>query len=155
MNSFEGKLSAKGLKLAIVISKFNSFIGDKLLEGAMNAFVQLEGDPANVDVYKVPGSYEIAGVARRLLSSGKYQGIVCLGVIIRGQTPHFEYVASNSAKAIMEMSAEGKVPVIYGLITADDMEQAIDRAGTKGGNKGYDAVMSAVEMASLYHQIKG
>lgn len=155
MNLFEGKLSAKGLKLAIVISKFNSFIGDKLLEGAKNAYEQLEGNPDQVDVYKVPGSYEIAGVARRLLSTGKYSAIVCLGVIIRGQTPHFEYVASNSAKAIMEMSAEGKTPVIYGLITADDMEQAIDRAGTKGGNKGYDAVMSAVEMASLYVQIKG
>lgn len=155
MNLFEGKLSAKGLKLAIVISKFNSFIGDKLLEGAMNAFEQLEGNPDNVDVYKVPGSYEIAGAAKRLLNSGKYQAVVCLGVIIRGQTPHFEYVASNSAKAIMEMSADGKVPVIYGLITADDMEQAIDRAGTKSGNKGYDAVLSAVEMASLYQQIKG
>lgn len=155
MNLFEGKLSAKGLKLAVVISKFNSFIGDKLLEGAKNAFEQLEGSQDNMDIYKVPGSYEIAGVAKRLLNSGKYQGVVCLGVIIRGQTPHFEYVASNSAKAIMEMSAEGKVPVIYGLITADDMEQAIDRAGTKGGNKGYDAVLSAVEMASLYQQIKG
>ena len=155
MNLFEGKLSAKGLKLAVVISKFNSFIGDKLLEGAKNAFEQLEGSQDNMDIYKVPGSYEIAGVAKRLLNSGKYQGVVCLGVIIRGQTPHFDYVASTSAKAIMEMSAEGKVPVIYGLITADDMEQAIDRAGTKGGNKGYDAVLSAVEMASLYQQIKG
>jgi 6,7-dimethyl-8-ribityllumazine synthase len=155
MNLFEGKLSAKGLKLAIVISKFNSFIGDKLLEGAMNAYEQLEGNTDQVDVFRVPGSYEIAGVAKRLLSTSKYQAVVCLGVIIRGQTPHFEYVASNSAKAIMEMSADGKVPVIYGLITADDMEQAIDRAGTKSGNKGYDAVLSAVEMASLYQQIKG
>ncbi len=155
MNLFEGKLSAKGMKMAIVLSKFNSFIGDKLLEGAQNAFEQLEGDSALMDVYKVPGSYEIAGLARKLLGAGKYSAVVCLGVIIRGQTPHFEYVASNSAKAIMEMSAEGKVPVIYGLITADDMEQAIDRAGTKSGNKGYDAVLSAVEMANLYQQVKG
>lgn len=155
MNLFEGKLSAKGMKMAIVLSKFNSFIGDKLLEGAQNAFEQLEGDSSLMDVYKVPGSYEIAGLARKLLGAGKYSAVVCLGVIIRGQTPHFEYVASNSAKAIMEMSAEGKVPVIYGLITADDMEQAIDRAGTKSGNKGYDAVLSAVEMANLYQQVKG
>jgi 6,7-dimethyl-8-ribityllumazine synthase len=155
MNLYEGKLNASGLKIALITAKYNSFIGDKLVDGAMDAFVQLGGAPENADVFKVPGSYEIAGVARKLLSAKKYSAIVCLGVIIRGQTPHFEYVASNSAKAIMEMSAEGQVPVIYGLITADDMEQAIDRAGTKSGNKGYDAVMSAVEMVNLYSQIKG
>jgi len=152
MNFYEGKLSAKGLSIGIVISKFNSFIGDKLLDGANNAFVQLDGD-VDISVYKVPGSYEIAGVAKRLLQSGKFDAIICLGVIIRGQTPHFEFVAGNSAKAIMELSADGKIPVIYGIITADDLEQAIDRAGTKAGNKGYDAMMSAVEMASLYKQI--
>ncbi len=154
MNLYEGKLSAKGLKIAIIMSKFNSFIGDKLLDGARNAVVQLGGNDDSFDVFKVPGSYEIAGVARKLAASEKYQAIVCLGVIIRGQTPHFEYVASNSSKAIMELSAEGKIPVINGIITADDMEQAIDRAGTKSGNKGYDAIVSAVEMASLYSQIK-
>ncbi len=154
MNIYEGKLSAKGMSLAVVLSKFNSFIGDKLLDGALNAFEQLNGDPAKLDVFKVTGSYEIAGLCRKLLAQNKYQAIVCLGVIIRGQTPHFEYVASNSAKAIMELSAEGTIPVIYGLITADDMDQAIDRAGTKSGNKGYDAVISAVEMSSLYSQIK-
>ena len=153
MNLFEGKLSAKGLKLAIVQAKFNSFIGDKLLDGAMNAFTLTGGDSAQVDVFKVPGSYEIAGTAQRLYETGKYNAIVCLGVIIRGQTPHFEYVASNSAKAIMSLSASGKIPVINGLITADDVEQAIDRAGTKSGNKGYDAVMAAIEMVSLYGQI--
>lgn len=154
MNYFEGKLSAKGLKLAVVLAKFNSFIGDKLLHGAENAFVQLEGESGNMDVFKVPGSYEIAGVAKKLLETKKYQAVVCLGVIIRGETPHFEYVASNSAKAIMELSASGEVPVIYGLITADDLDQAIDRAGTKSGNKGYDAVMAAVEMVNLYREIK-
>ncbi len=153
MNFFEGKLSAKGLKVAIVAAKFNSFIGDKLISGAENAFIQMGGDTANLDVFKVPGSYEIAGAARRLLDSKKYNAIVCLGVIIRGQTPHFEYVASNSAKAIIEMAASGKIPVIYGIITADDMEQAIDRAGTKSGNKGYDAMMAAVETASLYGEM--
>jgi 6,7-dimethyl-8-ribityllumazine synthase len=155
MNLFEGKLSAKGLRIAVITSKFNSFIGDKLVEGAKNAFIQLDGSQDDMDIYKVPGSYELAGVARRLHDAKKYHAIIALGVIIRGQTPHFEYVASNSAKAIMELSAEGLIPVIYGIITADDMEQAIDRAGTKSGNKGYDAVMSAVEMVSLYQQIKG
>jgi 6,7-dimethyl-8-ribityllumazine synthase len=155
MNLYEGKLNAAGLSIAVITAKYNSFIGDKLVEGAMDAFVQLGGASEKADVFKVPGCYEIAGVARKLLAKKKYDAIICLGVIIRGQTPHFEYVASNSAKAIMEMSAEGQVPVIYGLITADDMEQAIDRAGTKSGNKGYDAVMSAVEMVNLYSQIKG
>ena len=154
MKYFEGKLQSNGLKLGIVLSKFNSFIGERLLEGAVNAFEQTGGSSDNIDVYKVPGCYEIAGAAKRMIATGKYNAIVCIGVIIRGQTPHFEYVASNSAKAIMELSADGQLPVIYGLITADDVDQAIDRAGTKSGNKGYDAVMTAVEMVQLYSQIK-
>jgi len=154
MNFYEGKLSARGIKLAIVISKFNSFIGDRLLDGAHEAFYQLGGEEDDLDVYKVSGSYEIPGMCRRLMNMNKYDAIVCLGVIIRGQTPHFEYVASNSAKAIMELSSEGKMPVIYGIITADDMEQAIDRAGTKSGNRGYEAVTSAIEMVNLYSLIK-
>lgn len=153
MPTYEGKLSAKGLRLAIVMAKFNSFIGDKLLTGALNAFEQLEGDPGLVDIYKVPGSYEIPGVVRRLLSVGKHDAIVTLGVVIRGQTPHFDYVAGNTSKALMEMAAEGKLPVIFGIITADDVEQAIDRAGVKSGNKGYEAVFTAVEMVSLYKQM--
>jgi 6,7-dimethyl-8-ribityllumazine synthase len=155
MNFYEGKLSAQELRIAVVIGKFNSFIGDKLLDGALNAFEQLGGDSSKLDVFKVPGSYEIPGVCTKLISQNKYNAIVCLGVIIRGQTPHFEYVASNTSKAIMELSIEGPVPVIYGLITADDMDQAIDRAGTKSGNKGYDAVLAAVEMAGLYNIISG
>ncbi len=154
MNFYEGKLSAKGISIAIVFGKFNSFIGDKLLDGALNAFEQLGGDSSKLDVFKVPGSYEIAGLCRKIISQNKYNAIVCLGVIIRGQTPHFEYVASNTSKAIMELSLQGPIPVIYGLITADDMDQAIDRAGTKSGNKGYDAILTAVEMASIYAQIK-
>ncbi len=153
MNLYEGKLSAKNIKIAIVYSKFNSFVGDKLIDGAKNAYLQLDGKLENLHIFKVPGSYEIPGVVRRLIEKGGYDAIICLGVIIRGDTPHFEYVASNSSKAIMELSAMGKVPVIYGLITADDVDQAIQRAGTKSGNKGYDAMMSAVEMASLYSQI--
>jgi 6,7-dimethyl-8-ribityllumazine synthase len=154
MNFYEGKLTAKGLKIAIVYSKFNSFVGDKLINGAENAFIQLSGNPDDLDVYKVPGSYEIPGVAKKLIESEKYDAIVCIGVIIRGETPHFEYVASNSSKAIMELSAMGKIPVVYGLITADDTDQAIQRAGTKSGNRGYDAMMTAIEMANLYRELK-
>jgi 6,7-dimethyl-8-ribityllumazine synthase len=154
MNYYEGKLSAKGIKLAVILGKFNSFIGDKLLDGAINAFSQLDGDLEKLDIYKVPGSFEIAGLCRKLMKDKNYDAIVCLGVIIRGQTPHFEYIASNSTKAIMELSMEGSIPVIYGLITADDADQAMDRAGTKSGNRGYNAVLSAVEMVSIYSQIK-
>ncbi len=153
MPIYEGKLTAKGMRLALVVGKFNSFIGDKLVSGALNAFEQLEGDPATVDIYKVPGSYEIPGVVRRLLDSGKHDAIIALGVVIRGQTPHFEYVAGNTSKALMEMSSEGKIPVVFGIITADDIEQAIDRAGVKNGNKGYEAVLTAVEMSNLYKQM--
>lgn len=154
MNVREGKLDAKGLKVAIVFSKFNAFVGDKLIDGALDAFSQLGGDEANIDLVKVPGAYEIAGIVRSLLNAGKHDAVICLGVIIQGQTPHFEYVAGNSAKAIMELASEGKTPVIYGLITASDLEQAVDRAGVKAGNKGYDAMMNAVEMANLYKVMK-
>ncbi len=150
----EGKLDAKDLKIAIVYSKFNSFVGDKLIEGAREAFFQLGGADEAVELFKVPGAYEIAGVARKLIAAGKYDAVICLGVIIQGQTPHFEFVAGNSAKAIMELASEGKTPVIYGLITAGDIEQAVDRAGVKVGNKGYDAMMNAVEMANLYKEMK-
>lgn len=153
MPIYEGKLTAKSIRLAIVLGKFNSFIGDKLLSGALQAFEQLEGDPSSVDIYKVPGGYEIPGVVRRLVDRGKHDAVIALGVIIRGQTPHFDYVAGNTSKALMEIASEGKIPVIFGLITADDVEQAIDRAGVKSGNKGYEAVMAAMEMVSLYRQM--
>lgn len=153
MNSWEGKLSAAGLKLAVISGKFNSFIGDKLVEGARDAFFQLGGNDEDFSLFKVPGAYEIAGVAKRLVGGGKFDAVICLGVIIQGQTPHFEYVAGNSAKAIMNLSAEGTIPVVYGIITADDLEQAIDRAGVKVGNKGYDSVLTAVEMANLYKEM--
>jgi 6,7-dimethyl-8-ribityllumazine synthase len=154
MKTYEGKLDAAGLKIGVILGKFNSFIGDKLVEGAKDAFYQLGGKDENIDVYRVPGAYEIAGVARKLLNAGKYDAIVCLGVIIQGETPHFDYVAGNSAKAIMELSSEGGNPVVYGIVTAGDLEQAIDRAGVKMGNKGYTSLMTAVEMANLYKDMK-
>lgn len=153
MRLHEGKLNASGLKVGVILSKFNSFIGQKLLEGAQDAFLQLGGKDDDLEVFKVPGAYEIPGVARKLMKSKKYSALVCLGVVIQGQTPHFEYVAGNSAKAIMELSLEGEIPVIYGMVTTNDVEQAVDRAGAKMGNKGYDAVLAAVEMASLYQEI--
>ena len=154
MRLLEGKLDAKGIRIAVVLSKFNSFISERLLEGAKDAFFQLNGEDDKLDVYKVPGAFEIAGAAKRLESTGKYDAIVCLGVIIRGETPHFEYVAGNSAKAIMNLSAAGQIPVIYGMVTANDLEQAVNRAGVKMGNKGYSALSAAVEMVSLYREIK-
>lgn len=153
MHLHEGKLDASGLRIGIILSKFNSFIGEKLLAGAQDAFSQLGGNEKDLHVFKVPGAYEIPGVARRLIQSGKYDALVTLGVVIQGQTPHFEYVAGNSAKAIMELSLEGSIPVIYGMVTTQNIEQAVDRAGAKMGNKGYDAVLAAVEMVSLYKTI--
>ncbi|OHD54398.1 MAG: 6,7-dimethyl-8-ribityllumazine synthase [Spirochaetes bacterium GWF1_51_8] len=154
MKTYEGKLNAAGLKIGVVLGKFNSFIGDKLVDGAKDAFIQLGGKDEDMDVYRVPGAYEIAGVTRKLVNSGKYDALVCLGVIIQGETPHFEYVAGNSAKAIMELSAEGGIPVIYGIVTAGGLEQAVDRAGVKMGNKGYSSLMTAVEMVNLYKDMK-
>lgn len=150
---YEGKLNASSLKVGVVLSKFNSFIGQKLLEGAQDAFSQLGGKEEWLEVYKVPGAYEIPGMARKLMKTEKFDAIICLGVVIQGQTPHFDYVAGNSAKAIMELSLEGKIPVIYGMVTTNDVEQAVDRAGAKMGNKGYDAILAAVEMANLYKDI--
>lgn len=153
MNLLEGKLSAKGLKIGIVLGKFNAFIGDKLLDGARDAFIQLGGEDNDLDVFKVPGSYEIPGVAKKLVDSKKYAAVVCLGVVIQGETPHFDFVAGNNAKAIMELSMKEAIPVVYGVITAGNLEEAIDRAGAKMGNKGYSSIMTAVEMANLYKQL--
>ena len=132
MKTYEGKLNAAGLKIGVVLGKFNSFIGDKLVDGAKDAFIQLGGKDEDMDVYRVPGAYEIAGVTRKLVNSGKYDALVCLGVIIQGETPHFEYVAGNSAKAIMELSAEGGIPVIYGIVTAGPRTGCRPRGGENG-----------------------
>ena len=151
MKTYEGKLDAAGLKIGVILG---TFVGDRLVEGAKDAFYQLGGKDENMDVYRVPGAYEIAGVARKLMQAGKHDALICVGVIIQGETPHFDYVAGNSAKAIMELSSEGGIPVVYGIVTAGDLEQAIDRAGVKMGNKGYTSLMTAVEMANLYKDMK-
>jgi 6,7-dimethyl-8-ribityllumazine synthase len=146
---FEGRLVGEGLRFAVVVSRFNEFIGSRLLSGARDAFIRHGVAEEDVDVAYVPGSFEIPFVAKRLARSGAYAGVVCLGAVIRGATPHFDYVAAEVSKGIANVGLETGVPVIFGVITADNLEQAIERAGTKAGNKGFDAAVSAIEMANL------
>ncbi|ADN01421.1 6,7-dimethyl-8-ribityllumazine synthase [Spirochaeta thermophila] len=149
----EGKLIGKGLSFAIVASRFNEFITTKLIEGAMDALVRHDVDPAQVDLVWVPGSFEIPLTAKRLAASGKYHAVICLGAVIRGATPHFDYVAAEVAKGVALAGLETGLPVIFGVLTTDTIEQAVERAGTKAGNKGWDAAVSAIEMANLFSQL--
>jgi len=153
MKLIEGKIDATGLKIAIVVSRFNEFITNKLLGGAMDCLKRNNADEANITVAWVPGSFEIPAVAKLLAASNKYDAVICLGAVIRGSTPHFDYVAAEVSKGIAAISLSSKMPVIFGVLTTDSIEQAIERAGTKSGNKGFDAAMSAIEMANLYKQI--
>ncbi len=147
---YEGPLKAEGLKFAIISSRFNNFIGDKLVQGALEALDRTGARDEDIEIYKVPGSFEIPQMARMLVDQGRHDAIICLGVIIRGATPHFEYVAAETAKGIANVALAAKIPVIYGIVTADNIEQAIERAGTKLGNKGWDAALTAIEMINLY-----
>lgn len=149
----EGKLDAKGLKFGLIVSRFNNFLTDKLVEGALDCLVRHGADEKQQTVAHVPGALEIPSTAARMMASGKYDGIICLGAVVRGHTPHFEYVAAEASKGIAKLALDGKVPVIYGVITTDTLEQAIERAGTKSGNKGWDAALSAIEMVNLYKAI--
>ena len=149
----EGQLTAKGKKFAIVASRFNDFITKKLLEGALDAINRHSGDEKQVEVVWVPGSFEIPVVANKLAKSNKFDAIICLGTIIRGSTPHFDYIAGEVTKGIANIGLATGVPVSFGIITADSLEQAIERAGTKQGNKGADAALSAIEMANVIAQI--
>jgi len=152
-NVVKADLSAKGKKFAIVISRFNEFISSKLLEGCIDTLVRHGAQEAAQDVVWVPGAFEIPVVAQRLARSKKYDGVICLGTVIRGATPHFEFVASEAAKGVAKVSLDTGIPCIFGIITADNLEQAIERAGTKDGNKGRDAAISAIEMANLYEKL--
>jgi 6,7-dimethyl-8-ribityllumazine synthase len=145
----EGKLTSQGLRLALIASRFNSFITDRLVEGAVDAVVRTGGDPDAIRIYKVPGAFEIPLMAKKLAGSGKFDAVVCLGAVIRGATPHFEYVAAEVTKGIAHVSLDTGVPVSFGVLTTESLEQAIERAGTKAGNKGWDAAMAAIEMANL------
>ncbi len=145
----EGKLSSAGLRIALVASRFNSFVTDRLVEGAVDAVVRTGGDPDAVRVYKVPGAFEIPLVAKRLAASGRYDAVVCLGAVIRGATPHFDYVAAEVAKGVAQVALQSGVPVTFGVLTTDTLEQAIERAGSKAGNKGFEAAMAAIETVNL------
>lgn len=151
---YSAKLMARDLKFAIVVSRFNEFISQKLLDGALDALIRHEAEENKIEVFWVPGSFEIPYVAKKLAQGKNYDAVICLGAIIRGDTPHFDFIASEVAKGIAQTSLETGIPVIFGVITTDNLEQAIERAGTKAGNKGEDAALSAIEMANLYKQIK-
>jgi len=153
MKTFEGKLIAEGLRFGIIVGRFNEFIGGKLLSGAMDAITRHGGSDTDVDLVWVPGAFEIPIVAKKMAKSGKYDAIICLGAVIRGATPHFDMVAGEVTKGIALVGLETGLPVIFGVLTTDSIEQAIERAGTKGGNKGFDAAVTAIEMANLLKQI--
>jgi len=151
---FEGQLSAAGLKFAVIVSRFNSFITERLLAGAMDALTRTGASPDLIDVIKVPGSWEVPMVAGELARQHRYDALICLSAVIRGETPHFDYVAGEAAKGVAHVAAETGVPVAFGVLTTNTLEQAIDRAGAKGGNKGFDAAMTAVEMANLMRTLR-
>jgi 6,7-dimethyl-8-ribityllumazine synthase len=153
-NYLEGDLVGKGLKIGVVVSRFNDFITSRLEQGAMDALVRHGVREQDVDVARVPGAFEIPPVARRLAYGKKYDAIICLGAVIRGATPHFNYVAGESAKGVGAVALEGPVPVINGILTTDSIEQAVERAGAKSGNKGWEAGLAAIEMANLYKKLK-
>ena len=150
----EGQLTAAGLRFAVIVSRFNSFITERLLGGAMDALTRTGADPNLIDVIKVPGSWEIPPVAGEVARSHRYDAVICLSAIIRGDTPHFDYVAAEAAKGVAHAAYDTGVPVAFGVLTTNTLEQAIDRAGAKGGNKGFDAAMSAIEMANLLRSLR-
>ncbi|MFN2492068.1 MAG: 6,7-dimethyl-8-ribityllumazine synthase [Pyrinomonadaceae bacterium] len=149
----EGKLSGEGFRFAIVGSRWNDFISSRLIDGAVEAFERLGASQKSIEVYKVPGAFEIPLLALKLASSGNFDAIVCVGTIIRGQTPHFEYIASEVARGISQAGLQTGVPVIFGVITADNFDQAIERAGVKLGNKGFEAATTAVELVNLFKEV--
>jgi 6,7-dimethyl-8-ribityllumazine synthase len=153
-NVFEGFLKGEGLRIAIVVSRFNEFIGSKLLSGARDCLTRHGVDEAQVDVAWVPGAMEIPLIAQQMAKSDRYDAVICLGAVIRGSTPHFDYVAAEVAKGAAHVQLETGVPVLFGVLTTDNIEQAVERAGTKSGNKGWDAALSALEMASLMRVLK-
>ncbi len=153
MNIFEGEVSGKGLRFCIVASRFNDFITSKLIDGAVDALRRHGAEDGDIDIVRVPGSFEIPMTVKRLAGKGGYDAIIALGTIIRGATPHFEYVASEAAKGIALASMETGLPVSFGVITSDTIEQAVERAGSKAGNKGWDAAMAAMEMANLMKKL--
>lgn len=153
MKMFEGNLIAQGLRFGIIVGRFNEFIGGKLLEGALDALRRHGVEEKEIEITWVPGAFEIPLVAKKMVKSNMYDVVICLGAVIRGSTPHFDYVSAEVTKGIASVSLETEVPVIFGVLTTDTIEQAIERAGTKAGNKGYGAAVTAIEMANLLKQL--
>ncbi len=149
METYQGKLQAKGLKIGIVVSRFNQFISERLLEGALDALHKLGADEKDIAVYKVPGSFEIPLIVKKLVVAKKADGIVCLGALIRGDTPHFDFLSAEVTKGLAQISMDEGMPVSFGILTVETIEQGIERAGAKDGNKGWDAVFSVVETLNL------
>ena len=149
MKTIEGKLDAKGLKFGIVTARFNEFISSKLLAGCLDGLTRHGADNQDIEMVWSPGSFEIPLLAKKMAQSGNYNAVICLGAVIRGATPHFDFVAAEVSKGVASVSLEAGVPVIYGILTTDSIEQAIERAGTKNGNKGFDAALAAIEMANV------
>ncbi|NLA05755.1 MAG: 6,7-dimethyl-8-ribityllumazine synthase [Firmicutes bacterium] len=155
MKIYEGQLVAREFNFALVVSRFNEFISHRLLEGALDCLKRHEADEGKIDVVWVPGAFEVPVIARKLAQGKRYHAIICLGAVIRGDTPHFDYVASEVAKGIAQVGLQSGIPVAFGIITSDTIEQAIERAGSKAGNKGWAAALSAIEMADLCRRLEG
>lgn len=153
MKIIEGELQAKGLKFAVIVSRFNDFICSKLLDGAIDALTRHGASEQNIEIIKVPGAFEIPLVAKKVSSQKKHDALICLGAIIRGATPHFDYVAAEASKGIAQASLDSGIPIAFGVLTTDTIEQAVERAGTKSGNKGWDCAMVAIEMAQLFKKL--
>jgi len=151
----EGELSVRGARFGIAVSRFNGFITEQLLQGALDTLIRHGVDAAHVDVVRAPGAYELPLVVKTMAASGKYDAVIALGTVIRGATPHFDYVAGECAKGLAQVSMSHELPVAFGVLTTDTIEQAIERAGTKAGNKGADAAMSAIEMVNLLRRLRG
>ncbi|AKN33706.1 6,7-dimethyl-8-ribityllumazine synthase [Clostridium carboxidivorans P7] len=154
MKIYEGKLSAETLKFGLVVGRFNEFIGSKLLSGALDCLKRHGATEDNIEISWVPGAFEIPLVAKKMVAMKKYDAVICLGAVIKGSTPHFDYVSSEVSKGVAHVSLESETPVIFSVLTTDSIEQAIERAGTKAGNKGWDGAMSAIEMANLMKELK-
>lgn len=153
MKTYEGKLLAQGLRFGIIVSRFNDFICERLLGGALDALRRSGADEGAIDIFKVPGAFEIPLLAKKVASTARYDAVICLGAVIRGSTPHFDYVANEVSKGVASVGLDTGIPVTFGVLTTDTLEQAIERAGSKAGNKGWDAAVSAIEMANLIRQL--
>ncbi len=149
----EGKIIAKGMRFGLVASRFNDFISARLIEGALDALVRAGAEEKDIQIVKVPGAFELPLTAKKMAKSGRFDAVICLGAIIRGATPHFDYISAEVSKGIAQVSLETEIPVTFGVLTTDSIEQAIERAGTKAGNKGWDAALSAIELIDLFRKL--